>query len=69
MTTIVLNHQVVSLMVGDRIQILDGSLKGLESIVRKVNRHKRQAWIEIEFMGDIRLVSVALEIVEKVSNK
>lgn len=54
------------IIVGDRIHVTDGPLKGWESMVRKVNRHKRQAWIEIEFMGDIRLVSIALEIVEKV---
>jgi transcriptional antiterminator NusG len=51
---------------GDRIYITHGPLKGRESIVKKVNRHKCQAWIEIEFMGDNRLVSVALEIIEKI---
>lgn len=50
---------------GDRINIIDGPLKGWESKVRKINRHKRQVWIEIEFMGDIRLVCVALEVVKK----
>lgn len=50
---------------GDRIHVTDGPLKGWESIVRKVDRHKRQTWIEIEFMGEKRLVSVALEIVKK----
>lgn len=54
------------IMDGDKIHIIDGPLKGLESIVKKVNRHKRQAWIEIEIMGDVRLVGVALEVVEKV---
>ena len=50
---------------GDKIHIIDGALKGMESIVKKVNRHKRQALIEIEIMGDVRLVSVGLEIVDK----
>jgi transcriptional antiterminator NusG len=53
---------------GDKIHIFDGPLKGLESVVRKVNRHKREALIEIEIMGDVRLVTVALEVVEKVSD-
>nr|WP_205516952.1 antiterminator LoaP [Paenibacillus sp. SYP-B3998] len=48
---------------GDRIQITGGPLKGWESRVKKINRHKRQAVIELELMGDIRLVNVALEIV------
>jgi transcriptional antiterminator NusG len=56
-------------MVGDKIHITDGPLKGRESIVRKVNRHKRLAWIEIKFMGEARLVSVALEIVDKILNE
>lgn len=51
---------------GDRIYITDGPLKGLESLVKKIYRHKRQAVIEIEFMGDRRLVHVALEIVAKI---
>lgn len=54
------------IMEGDKIRLTDGPLIGCESIIKKVNRHKRQVWIEIEFMGDIRLVCVALQIVEKV---
>ncbi len=53
---------------GDRIHILGGPLKGQESIIKKVNRHKRKAWIEIEFMGSIRLVCVALEFVKIINN-
>ena len=52
---------------GEKIHITEGPLKGLESVVRKVNRHKREAIIEIEIMGDVRLVTVALEVVEKVA--
>lgn len=51
---------------GDKIRISSGPLMGKESIVKKVNRHKREALIEIEIMGDVRLVSVTLEIVDKV---
>lgn len=52
---------------GERIHIIDGPLKGFESTVRKVNRHKRLAQIEMEIMGDVRLISVALKVVEKVT--
>ncbi len=51
---------------GDKIHISSGPLKGKESVVKKLNRHKREALIEIEIMGDVRLISVALEIVDKV---
>lgn len=54
------------IMVGDRVYIKEGSLMGKESIIRKINRHKKRAIIEMNFMGDIRQVSVALEIVEKI---
>lgn len=55
-------------IIGDKIHIISGALKGLESIVKKVNRHKRQAWVEIEFMGALRMVNVGLEIVSKISD-
>ncbi len=48
---------------GDKIYITDGPLKGRESIVRKINRHKRQVWIEMEFMGELKRVRIALELV------
>ena len=51
---------------GDKIQITSGPLIGMESVVKKINRHKREALIEIEIMGDVRTVSVALEVVDKV---
>lgn len=51
---------------GNQIHITDGPLKGQESIVKKVNRHKRKAWIEMIFMGEMRLVCVSLEVMEKV---
>jgi len=51
---------------GSRIYITDGPLKGRESIIKKVDRHKRKAWIEMEFMGEIRLVTVGLELVSKI---
>jgi len=53
---------------GDKIRIFDGPLKGMESIVKKVNRHKREALIEIEIMGSVRLVTVALEVINKVAD-
>lgn len=51
---------------GDRIFITDGPLRGRENIVKRVNRHKREAWIEMEFMGSARIISVALEVVKRI---
>ena len=50
---------------GDVIQITSGALVGLEGRIRKINRHKREAVVEMEMMGAKREVAVMLEIVEK----
>ncbi len=52
---------------GDRIYITEGPLRGLESTIKKVNRHTRQTLIELEILGGKRFVSVPLEIVDKIS--
>jgi transcriptional antiterminator NusG len=52
-------------ILNDKVCITDGFLKGKESIIRKIDRHKRIAWIEIEFMGKPSLFKVGLEILTK----
>ncbi|QNU66244.1 antiterminator LoaP [Ruminiclostridium herbifermentans] len=54
---------------GDKIYITDGPLIGQESIIKRVDRHKRRAWIEIDLMGDTKLINVAIEIVKKSSQE
>lgn len=53
-------------IVGDKVFVSSGPLKGRESIIKRIDRHKRRAEIESEFFGDTRRISVALEIVSKV---
>ena len=53
------------LIEGSQVVIVDGPLKGLESRIKRIDRHKRLAWIEMEMLGEVRLVTVGLEIVEK----
>lgn len=50
---------------GDRIVITDGHFKGQESIIKEIHPRRRQAIVEIEFMGGIRRATVGLEILEK----
>ena len=50
----------------DKIIITSGALEGLESSIKKVNRHRREALLEINIMGDIRQIKVALDIVKKI---
>jgi transcriptional antiterminator NusG len=52
-------------ILNDKVCITDGFLKGKESIIRKIDCHKRIAWIEIEFMGKPSLFKVGLEILTK----
>lgn len=54
------------IIIGTRIYIKEGPLMGMESIIRKIDRHKRQAIIELDFMGAVRQICVALEIIEKI---
>lgn len=53
-------------IVGDKVFVTSGPLHGRESIIKKINRHKRRAEIQLMWFGDLRQVSVALEIVSKV---
>jgi transcriptional antiterminator NusG len=50
---------------GDKVRVTSGALVGLESLIKKVNRHKREAIVEMEMMGDVRRVKLMLEVVEK----
>ncbi len=52
-------------IVGTKVEVTEGPLKGFESHIRKIDRHRRKAWIEIEMFGIERLIEVGLEIVSK----
>ena len=56
----------VGLIEGDKIRIVSGALVGMESKIKRINRHNREAVIEIDMMGDIRQVTVVLEFIEKI---
>jgi len=56
----------VGIIEGDRIRITSGALVGMESQIKKIDRHKREAIIEMEMMGAIRDVRVMLEVIEKI---
>lgn len=45
--------------------VMSGPLKGRENLIRKIDRHKRVAVIEIPFGEDIRRVTIGLEIYGK----
>lgn len=49
----------------NQVHILKGPLKGLENSIRKIDRHKRKAWLKVETSGRSLELQVGLEIVEK----
>ena len=54
---------------GDRIFITSGALVGMEGSVRRLDLHKRQAFVELEVMGAVREIRLMLEIIKKTDQK
>ena len=48
---------------------LSGPLKGMESTIQRIDRHKRKAWLNLEMFGRQQLVEVGVEIVKKLHVK
>ncbi|MBR3840871.1 MAG: antiterminator LoaP [Erysipelotrichales bacterium] len=51
---------------GDRIIITEGPLMGFESQIIHVDRHKRQATLELDILGNKTTTKVSLEIISKI---
>ena len=52
-------------LVGDTIEILSGPLKPFSAIIRKIDRHKRIAEIDVMMYGVAARAKVGLEIIKK----
>lgn len=50
---------------GDEVVILNGPLVGHSGMIRKIDRHKRLAYLEMEILGRRKAVKLGLEIVTK----
>ena len=50
---------------GDKIIVTEGPLQGMESHIRRIDRHKRLAWLTIDVLGESREIAVGLEIIRK----
>lgn len=48
-----------------KVRIFSGPLVGKEKYIRKIDRHKRRAVLEMSFLGKMQRVQVGLEIVSK----
>lgn len=54
---------------GDIIVITDGPMKGYEGLIKKIDRHKRVAMLEVPFFGRTTQVWVGLELLVKDDRK
>ena len=52
-------------ILGDKIIVSHGPLVGREAIIKKIDRHKRRAIVEISMFGRTTTASIGLEIVAK----
>lgn len=50
---------------GDRLVIESGAMKGMEGMVKKIDRHKRIAFLEIDMFGRKVDMKLGLEVVRK----
>lgn len=62
-------NQVVSVSEGiienSKVIVKSGPLVGMEGYIRKIDRHKRKAYLEVAMFGRIQKVQVGLEIISK----
>ena len=54
---------------GDQVHIFSGPLKGLEGAIRKIDRHKRIAYLSVDMFNRTVDMKVGLEIVAKNKEK
>ena len=55
----------IGLIEGDRIRIVEGPLIGNESLIKRINRHKRTALVEVTLFGEIQTIELSCEIIAK----
>ncbi|SFJ69869.1 antiterminator LoaP [Thermoflavimicrobium dichotomicum] len=48
-----------------RVFVISGPLKGMEGIIKKIDKHKNRAKILLHFMGVERIIDVGIEILSK----
>lgn len=62
-------NQVVKMSEGiienSQVIVTSGPLQGREGLIRRIDRHKRKAYLEMDMFGRMQMVQVGLEIVKK----
>lgn len=52
-----------------KVRIINGPLKDMEGFIKKIDRHRRKAVLEIEMFGRNIEMQVGLEVVEKICGR
>ena len=48
-----------------QVKVISGPLAGMEGCIRRIDRHKRRAWLEVDMFGRKQLIQAGIEIVAK----
>lgn len=56
-------------LIGDELTVTDGPLKSCRGQLVHIDRHKREAKLRVDFLGDRRTVTVGLEVIKKEETK
>lgn len=48
---------------GDQLVVMAGPMKGMEGMVKRIDRHKRLAWLEVELFGRLVEAVMGIEVV------
>lgn len=56
-------------VIGDEIALISGPLRDTKGVIKKIDRHKRQAHIDVELFGGVTSATVGLEVIRKVSEE
>ncbi|CQR54177.1 antiterminator LoaP [Paenibacillus riograndensis] len=52
-----------------KVYVESGPLKGLEGIIKKINKHTRRAKVLVSLMGDQRIIELGIEFIEPVGSR
>lgn len=50
-----------ALLVGDETRIIDGPLKDYEGTIRRIDRHKRRAWVDVMVGDEVKSIQMYFE--------
>ncbi|MCI8307694.1 MAG: antiterminator LoaP [Lachnospiraceae bacterium] len=56
-------------IIGDAIALVNGPLRNTRGVIKRIDRHKRQAVIDVELFGGVTKATVGLEVIKKVTGE